>query len=143
MLGYSRSFQKIWLEYKYFELDLIVAVLWIEFIQCSCVPGVGEYCLCNSVVYLQSDVTFDQVLIIQLWAVFSSGLWTLQADVLQCLPVVYEALIASSYLPYWTWRHCAFGLKHCLVQIVLIGNQRVCLHEEAVCFAGLTIRFCS
>ena len=27
---------------------------------------------------VQSDVTFDQVLIIQLWTVFSSGLWTLQ-----------------------------------------------------------------
>ena len=40
-----------------------------------------------------------------------------------------------------------FGIKalgYCLVQdVLLIGNQHVCLHGKAVCFAGLTIRYCS
>ena len=59
-------FWKVELEYKYLSWFLAGAVGELCLYNDSCVPGVGEFCLCISVVHLQSYVTFDQVLIIQL-----------------------------------------------------------------------------
>ena len=67
MLGNLGLFWKVELEYKNFELDFVVVVDELYLYSDSCLPGVGE---CNSVVYLQSVVTFGQG---GRFAVFTSG----------------------------------------------------------------------